>query len=230
VSCGCCGLACTGRCLHGRYRYYQCNGKQQRVHAHRATRCPARYIPAGQLDALVWADLCALLREPAHLRAALERAHGGAWLPQDLAARREHLRRGQAHLAQQLERLTDAYLRAVIPLDEYERRRRLLEQKHEALHAQEMQLAGDAERRRELAGVATSLDAFCARVARGLESATFEQRRQLVMLLIDRVIVTDADVEIRYVLPTSPESEHVRFCLLRKDYFYHPAVSPVANP
>jgi len=43
-----------------------------------------------------------------------------------------------------------------------------------------------------------------------------------VLLLIDRVIVTDAEVEIRYVLPTSPESEHVRFCHLRKDYFHHP--------
>jgi len=40
-----------------------------------------------------------------------------------------------------------------------------------------------------------------------------------VLLLIDRVVVTDAEVEIRYVLPTSPESEHVRFCHLRKDYF-----------
>jgi hypothetical protein len=29
------------------------------------------------------------------------------------------------------------------------------------------------------------------------------------------VIVTDAEVEIRYVLPTNPESEHVRFCHLR---------------
>jgi site-specific DNA recombinase len=43
-----------------------------------------------------------------------------------------------------------------------------------------------------------------------------------VLLLIDRVIVTDAEVEIRYVLPTSPDSEHVRFCHLRKDYFDHP--------
>src|SRR5205823_1622756 len=42
--------------------------------------------------------------------------------------------------------------------------------------------------------------------------ASLMRRRQLVLLLVDRVIVTDADVEIRYVLPTSPESEHVRFC------------------
>jgi len=56
-------------------------------------------------------------------------------------------------------------------------------------------------------------------VQAGLAQATFDQRRQLVELLIDRVVVTDGDVEIRYVIPTTPASEHVRFCHLRTDYF-----------
>src|SRR3954453_20856283 len=41
-------------------------------------------------------------------------------------------------------------------------------------------------------------------------------------MLIDRVIVANGDVEIRYVIPTSPSSEHVRFCHLRSDYFATP--------
>jgi site-specific DNA recombinase len=222
VSCGCCGLACTARAVNQRTFYYLCNGKGHSVYSHRATCCPARYIPAGQLDELVWQDLCALLREPAPLADAVARAHGGAWLPQELLARRETLRRAQVHLSQQIERLTDAYLRAVLPLDEYERRRRDLEQRTQALAGQDEMLRNDAERQRQLAGVTASLEAFRARVQHGLAAATFEQRRQLVLLLIDRVIVTDAEVGVRYVLPTSLESEHVRFCHLRKDYFDHP--------
>jgi site-specific DNA recombinase len=230
VSCGCCGLACTARAINGRNFYYLCNGKGHSTYSHRATCCPARHTPAGQLDELVWKDLCTLLAEPGPLAAAVARAHGGAWLPQELQARRETLRRAQAHLAQQLERLTDAYLRAVLPLDEYERRRRDLEQRMRALAGQEELLRHDVARRQQLAGVAASLEAFRARVQHGLAAATFEQRRQLVLLLIDRVIVTDAEVEIRYVLPTSPESEHVQFCHLRKDYFAHrrPAQEPAA--
>ena len=219
VSCGRCGLACTARATNGRNLYYLCSGKGHSTSSHRATCCPARHTPAGQLDELVWDDLCALLGEPGPLATAVARAHGGAWLPQELQARRETLRRGQVQLRQQLERLTDAYLRAVIPLDEYERRRRDLEQRVSALARQEEQLRDDTERQRQLAGLAASLEAFRERVRCGLAQASFEQRRQLVLLLIDRVVVTDADVEIRYVLPTSPESEHVRFCHLRKDYF-----------
>src|SRR5258706_16433043 len=71
-----------------------------------------------------------------------------------------------------------------------------------------------------------SMVAFCQRVRQSLAHATFAQRRQLVELLIDRVVVTDGDVEIRYVIPTTPASEHVRFCHLRTDYFHHIA-SPV---
>jgi site-specific DNA recombinase len=55
-------------------------------------------------------------------------------------------------------------------------------------------------------------------VRHGLAQATFEQRRTLVELLIDRVIVTDGAVEIRYVMPTDRASEQVRFCHLRLDY------------
>jgi site-specific DNA recombinase len=47
---------------------------------------------------------------------------------------------------------------------------------------------------------------------------TFAQRRQLVELLIDRVVVNDAQVEIRYVIPTGPKGETTPFCHLRLDY------------
>jgi hypothetical protein len=50
-------------------------------------------------------------------------------------------------------------------------------------------------------------------------SSNFAQRRQLVELLVDRVLVTDGEVEIRYVIPLSPDGERTRFCHLRKDYF-----------
>jgi site-specific DNA recombinase len=100
----------------------------------------------------------------------------------------------------------------VIPLAEYRRRRGELERKGEALEG----------RQRRLTGVAGSVEDFCARVRSGLADVTFEQRRRLVELLIDRVIVTDDEVEIRYVIPTDPSSEHVRFCHLRTDYSAYP--------
>ena len=222
VSCGACNLACTGR-GRGQYRYYVCCGKAPPSQSCRDERCSARLIPAGQLDDLVWQDVCEVLSHPELIAYALERAHGGHWLPQELQARRETLRKGRVQLQSQLERLSEAYLHGIIPLAEYERRRRDLEQKDEALDAQARQLEAQVDRQAELAGLVASVEAFCGRVQAGLAQANFEQKRQLVELLIDRVVVTHDEVEIRYVIPTSQASEQVRFCHLRKDYFRLPA-------
>lgn len=228
VSCGHCQLAATSRATPGPLKYYVCSGKAHAIHRTRAEHCPSRFVPVAQLDELVWADLCALLQEPAHITTALARAHSGAWLPQELQARRATLQRGHTSLGQQLERLTEAYLHHIMPLPEYQRRRLEVEQRQQALARQEQQLAEQARQHTRVTGLATSLEEFCQRVATGLAQATFEQQRQLVELLIDRVIVKDEEVEIRYVFPTSPVSEKIRFCHLRSDYFNTPHLIPPA--
>ena len=218
VSCGVCGLACLARAtIHG-HRYYSCTGKLPALFSHREQKCPSRLSPAGRLDELVWSDLCDLLSHPEQASHALARAHGGQWLPQELQARQQGLRRGQASLGQQLERLTEAYLGGVVLLDEYRRRRSDLEERQRQLERQARQLDAQADRQKELAGLSGAIEDFCQRVRQGLAQATFEQRRSLVELLIDRVIVTDGEVEIRYVMPTDRAGEQVRFCHLRLDY------------
>ncbi len=219
VSCGLCQSACTCRALDkGQYRYYICNGKGKAIHSRRPDKCPARYAPADQLDALVWQDLCSLLQQPQFMTQALEQAHAGLWLPQEMQARRTVLHKSAARLDKQLDRLTDAYLAAIMPLAEYQRRRNDLTEKLHSLAQQQSQLEAQVDHQHEIAALTTSLQDFCDRVQQGLDNPTFEQKRQLVELLIDRVIVTDDAVEIRYVFPTSTRSEHVRFCHLRSDY------------
>jgi site-specific DNA recombinase len=223
VTCGVCQLSCTGRQLAGGYQYYVCQGKNSRVYCHLEQRCSARFFPTDQLDELVWQDLCEVLAHPEMITAALERAQTGGWMPQELQARRDNLRKGQNALQSQLDRLTEAYLNGVIPLPEYQRRRSELEKRQQGLAEQEKQLVNQVHKQEELAGWNASIAAFCQRVQTGLKQATFDQKRKLVELLIDRVIVTEENVEIRYVIPISPESEHSRFCHLRKDYFDLPA-------
>ena len=111
-----------------------------------------------------------------------------------------------------------AYLAGVLVLDEYRRRRSDLERRRREIEEQARQLDAQADRQKELAGLSGSIEDFCQRMRQGLAQATFEQRRFLVELLIDRVIVTDGEVEIRYVMPTDRASEQVRFCHLRLDY------------
>ena len=224
VSCGACRLACTGRQSAAGYRYYLCRGRTDSLRAAQGRRCTARYIPAVQLDELVWADLCALLTDPAQITHALARAQSGAWLPQELQARQAAISHALRQLGVQQQRLMDAYLAEVITLAELQRKRQDLDRRHATLLAQQRQLDAAATQRMELQAVADGIEAFCQATRAGLAAATFEQRRQLAELLIDRVIVTDDQVDIRYVLPTSPNGPHRPFCQLRKDHLDVPQV------
>jgi len=226
ISCGRCRLQCTGRQNHHaeRYRYYVCRGKQHPTSSSHDDRCPARFIPAAQLDDLVWTDLCQVLQHPEHLRQALDRAKAGAWLPDELRRRQLTLRGIQEALARQRERLLEAYLAEVVELAEFERKDGELRHRQEDLARQERELAVRSQRQLEVSVLAQSMIEICERLSCGLAHATFAQRRQLIELLIDRVVVTDGAVEIRYVIPTTDASTHTRFCHLRTDYFNRPAV------
>ena len=218
INCGQCHLSAMGKTRNGSYHYYVCRGHTDSLRAAQGERCTARYAPAEQLDDLVWQDLCSVLTHPEMISYALDRAHGGHWLPQELQAQVEVLRKAGQQLERQQERLLEAYLADIVKLPELERKRNELGRKQEALRLQLTQLQTKVDDRLELNSAANSIEAFCTQVRPVLDQANFAQKRQLVELLIDRVIVSNENVEIHYVIPTHPEGPHVPFCHLRTDY------------
>ncbi len=218
VSCGACRLTAGSRTTPGGYSYYVCRGRVDPLRISEGHQCTTRYVPTQRLDDLVWADLCAVVTDPQQIADALERAQSGAWLPQDLQARQANLRHAIAGVERQQERLLTAYLADILVLPEFERKRRELEQKLASLRTQLQQLDALAQQRIELGKVAASIETFCAQMRMGLKNATFSQKQLLVELLIDQVVVTDEEVEIRYVVPLSSNGAHQPFCHLRLDY------------
>ena len=179
VSCGHCQCGCIGRRLPPAYDYYLCRTKTQLRLLVPGERCPARYIPAKPLEELVWRDLCEVLQHPEIIAHAIERARGGHWLPQEWQARRETLRRGRASLVQQVERLTEAYLGGIVPLAEFERRRRETESRLGALERQEQELYATAHRvwMRDLLGGSDDPEGWRQRVCIGRLVAAVGQLR-----------------------------------------------------
>jgi hypothetical protein len=152
----------------------------------------------------------------------LDRARGGAWLPQALQARRKTVTDALSHVRRQQERLLDVYLAEVIEREEFERKRQELARMQEGLRRQLRQLEAQVQDQMDTAALAEGIEAFCERVQQTLTQLTFAQRRQLVELLIDCVIVSDSTVEIRYVVPTSQKGERTPFCHLRSDHIRSP--------
>jgi len=223
VSCGQCRLACTGRSRAPRYAYYLCRGHTDALRAAQGQRCTARFAPAVALDDAVWQDLCRVIADPALLAHEVHRAHSGAWLPQALQARQQTVRAAVAQLERQQERLLAAYLAEIIDRAEFARKRQEILQTLNGLAQQLRHLEAQAQQQHDVAAVAHGLTDFCQHLQPTLDHLTFDQRRQLVELLIDRVIVDDGQVEIRYVIPTGPKGAEAPFCHLRLDYLDRPA-------
>lgn len=219
VYCGQCLYGCSGRNADAKYRYYFCRTRQERRRLRRDRTCSARYIPADKLDELVWQDLCRVLRNPDLVTHELERAQLGEWLPQALQARRQTLEQAVARLERQQKRLLEVYLAEIIARDEFERKRGELAQTKAGLSQQLRQLDAQARKQLDVAAMTFEIESFCERIQDTLPQLDFPQRRKLIELLIDSVLVNDGQVEIRYVIPTGEEGEKASFCHLRKDYF-----------
>jgi site-specific DNA recombinase len=132
-------------------------------------------------------------------------------------------------VARQRQRLLEAYLAEVIDLDTFQRQDRTLAGQEADLRAREREVTAQGEQLAQVSGIAHSMTQVLKQLRVGLDQANFQQRRQLVELLIDRVVVTDGQVEIRYVIPTTPGSTKTRFCHLRTDYFHLIALA-IAGP
>jgi site-specific DNA recombinase len=173
--------------------------------------CRSRRFLAQQREDLLWQDVCALLRHPGQMAYALERVHAGRWLPQEFQARKAAQPKERVNPDTQGDQLTDAYLAEIIPLEDYQRRRQTLEENIQAVETQIALLETQGDCQAAVIGLMTSIAAFCQRVYTRLDRATFAAKRQLIELLKGRVIVSDEAVEFRYVMPTHPASEPVRF-------------------
>jgi len=163
--------------------------------------CHAPFSLTRRLDEAVWADLCQVLTDPSSLAESLRRARQG-WLRDGAQAGRwQTLERRETELRRQIDRLVDAYVAGALALEELQTRRTRLEARLTELRREIEALTAAVAGEERLEAVATQLEAFRATLARGLKVASFTRRRQIVELLIERVVVDGPAVEIRYALP-----------------------------
>jgi len=197
-----CGLA-HNVWNNGTYAYYRGRGIDVLANRGRRDPCHARHLATARLAALVWADLCALLTEPAVLDDAIRRPREGRLNGDERAGRVRDLRRQRVQLQRQRQRLLDAYAAEVLTRDDLRARRARLDERLAALAREEPALTVAAVQEEQIQELAARVEDFGTAIAQGLDRASLALRRELVDLLIDRVVVDAPDVEVRYIIPLS---------------------------
>ena len=112
----------------------------------------------------------------------------------------------------QVSRITDAYQAGAIELSDLKERRQMLMAKISDAVRRRDEIA--AMRRKEISmeSILSDIGSFAATIRNGLETLTFQEKRKVIELLVERVIVRGEDVTVENVIPLKG-----RFSVLCKD-------------
>ena len=217
-----CRYACYGQSAKNRtsgrvHGYYRCIGTDRRRGERRMCTMPT--VSMADLDAAVWNDVSAMLRDPQRVRAEYERRRREptATEPQrrDWETRRRRAQSG-------LDRLINAYAEELIDKAEFEPRVRQAKQRLKELDAEDKLLKQRETRDDQAKEVIHRLEQFAAHVRAGLEHADRRKRRDIVRALVKRVELSRNDVRIVYRVDLcpfepGPKRGQLRHCVRRLD-------------
>jgi site-specific DNA recombinase len=218
VKCGC-GMAMNAVMQQKKYPYYYCYKGHSPLDSGRAEKCTARRVRADRLDAVVWNHIVELLQNPDLIVEQFHVQRQGLSAQGSLGQQIERLEGLIRQQHRQIGRLIDAYQAEIIQLDELSIRRRRAEQKVQAWERQIQDLRRQQEQRFREEVVIQEIEHFCKVTRAGLETATFDDRRRIVDLIVEKVVVTGTEVVIHHIIPIRPSIVNLRF-----DDFHGPPV------
>jgi site-specific DNA recombinase len=170
---------------------------------------------------LVWDDVCDLLSTPEVSTEAGRRAQAGELVADDTSERLGQLQRAQRKAERQIDRLVDAFTAEVLTLEDLKTRRAGLQERLRILGQQERALRTQQHQQLRLMDLEAHIIDLCHAIRTGLQTLDFTGRRKMIELLIDRILLSPEEVEIRYAIPLTGARAVNKKEMLRLPYRAH---------
>jgi site-specific DNA recombinase len=184
------------------YAYYRCTGTDAyRFGGERI--CANKQVRTDLLEAAVWDDVCALLKEPGRLETEYRRRLDHKTSDQEIKERAQSesliqkVKRGIA-------RLIDAYGEGLVDKEEFEPRIRQFKERLARLEEQAKAHAELAAQEQQLRLVIGQLQDFAERVKEDLDKADWSTRRDVIRALVKRIEIDGKEVRVVYRVDLSP--------------------------
>jgi site-specific DNA recombinase len=209
--CGHCGRRLVGEWSGPQQSrgHYVCSAR----HHNTIPRCEGRSVTAARVETEVWEYVRGLLADPDLLRARYADYRGDPAVHPVEEREAERLERTLRALEREVQRLIDAYQAGVIELPELRDRRHQIEDRGRMLRARLDEIRRQRQEREQEIRLLQGLDAFCASVQEALVEPSFEIKRKVLQLVVDRIIVEDTRLVVRHIVPTGSvrlQTEHSR--------------------
>ena len=210
------GLVRCSRC-DGSYTEYTQRGHSgyhcNRVHwgsSSTGKRCPPGAVSAEPLERAVWTAVTEALQNPQILideyRVLLEASDASSGLEYEL--RQVELALKQVRI--QEDRFTQAYANEAMDLKRYKTEMDKLRARTKELNGTSQDLNRRAEKEQGAERAFEHLETFCHRIGEGLDDMSFEERQDLLRLVVDNITVENGTVRIDTIIPSGGGNGQLR--------------------
>jgi site-specific DNA recombinase len=205
------GLAACAACGYGYYRtsartarrkiyYYRCLGSDDyRYEGGRV--CGNKPVRADYLDTVVWDHITGLLADPALIRAEIDRRLTQARTSDPVTRQRTQLELALAKAGASITAMIQAYSEQLVTIDELRARMPDLRGRETSLRGQLAALDAQAADRAAYLKLADDPEGFLARLRGTAATATIEERRRVLRLLVKDVLIGPEKITIRHRIP-----------------------------
>ena len=197
------GLVVCGECGHRFYKrsrkykgtiksYYYCQSYQQ----YNLNKCANGWARQEELDAIVYGEVIKLLQNPAIIREELSRRTQEISNREETVAKEVHLKKEAQQISKERDKLLDAYQAGILDLRDLQERNERLSSRRNTLEKEIRALEALKVEKEEGTDIERIFRDLLERMQKNAGELSFEERRKLIRLLVQEVIVGPKDVKI----------------------------------
>jgi site-specific DNA recombinase len=197
--CGSCGSRYTGAGCSRGYRYYR-DTNRIRCFPEEKT-CNQGSVSANRIEALVWDKISELLNNPKLMMEQLNKLQEKQKNEFSVTVKKGlEIDTQIGKIKFQEQRLLDAYRQEVITIEQFKEQMGKVNEGKDKLEESKAIILKQPEQ--EIITITPEMiKQYCQLVVKKLPEITFEQKQQLLRLLVDKVILKDKEVTIQGIIP-----------------------------
>ena len=211
AACSACGYAyyrTSTRTTNKKIFYYRCLGSDGwRYEGGRV--CTSPPVRADYLDQVVWEHITGLLADPALIRAEIDKRLATVRTSDPAIRQRKQLQTALAKASRAITAMIEAYQEQLITIDELRSRMPHLRATEAGVRAQLDAAEACAADRDAYLKLAGDLEGFLTQLRTTATTASTDQRRRVIRLIIKDVLIGPEKITIRHRIPTRTDSTRV---------------------
>ncbi len=209
IRCPRCGGNYTGYSSGG-HRAYRCQNHDPAVTS-TGKRCKPGRFSAQPVEDAVWSAVTEAMRQPEMLageykRRVVEAGHG-----ESQGAERKQLALALKRAKTREDRITDAYINEAMDLVRYKTEMDRLRQHRAEIERHATRLERRQRQDQDARDALEHLSRFCHRISEGLSALTFDERQQLLRLVVEGITVDNGRVRVDTIIPTGDSNLRNRY-------------------